>query len=113
MRKARCSSMLWIFVLASLLTLPLSIHAQQAGEPVNPTASAVTEQQLLNQLYRIEGRGTIPDKKSYVLEQPSGRQWQVFHEVYLHWIAGIAIFGILSLLSVFYLWRGGIRFPVR
>ena len=32
---------------------------------VNPTADAVKEQQLLQQLKSIQGRVTIPDVKSY------------------------------------------------
>ena len=51
--------------------------AQQPNS-VNPTASAVKEQQLLNQLNTIKGLGTIPDTKSYVLEHPAGRDWREF-----------------------------------
>ena len=47
--------------------------AQQSGAQVNPTALSVKEQQLLQEMSRIQGRGTIPDVKSYVLEQPAGR----------------------------------------
>ena len=79
--------------------------AQQPSS-VNPQASAVTEQQLLQQLKTIEGRGTIPDVKSYVVEHPVGRDWQHFHSVTLRWIGGIAILGILAILVIFYLWRG-------
>jgi len=45
-----------------------------------------------------------------VLEQPAGRRWETYHEVYSHWIAGIAILGILLLLTTFYLWRGTLHF---
>jgi formate dehydrogenase subunit gamma len=61
---------------------------------------------LLQQLKTIEGRGTIPDVKSYVVEHPVGRDWQHFHSVTLRWIGGIAILGILAILVIFYLWRG-------
>ena len=84
--------------------------AQQQQSIINPTASVVTEQQLLNELNRIQGRGSIPDVKSYVIEQPAGRTWRTFHEVYLRWIGGLAIFGVLSLLTVFYLWRGTMHY---
>jgi formate dehydrogenase subunit gamma len=82
--------------------------AQQA-QSVNPTQSAVSEQQLLQQFKTIEGRGSIPDKKSYKLQQPAGRDWRHFHEVTLRWIGGIAILGTLAVLLVFYLSRGMMR----
>src|SRR5215467_12067297 len=80
-----------------------------AAQQVTPTADAVKEQQLLEQLRRIQGVGSIPDTKSYVIEQPDGRQWQEFHEVWLHWMGAVAIFGMLALLIVFYLMRGMVR----
>jgi formate dehydrogenase subunit gamma len=85
-----------------------SAAAQQA-QSVNPTKSAVSEQQLLQQLKTVEGRGSIPDKKSYTLEQPAGRDWRHFHEVTLRWIGGIAILGMLGVLVGYYLSRGMIR----
>ena len=83
--------------------------AAQQPNSVNPTAAAVQEQQLLNQLNKIEGRGTIPDTKSYVLEHPAGRDWREFRTVTLHWIGGIAILGILAVLIIFYLVRGMVK----
>jgi formate dehydrogenase subunit gamma len=82
--------------------------AQQPSS-VNPTANAVKEQQLLQQLKTIQGRGTIPDVKSYVIEQPAGRDWREFHGVTLRWIGGIAILGMLAVLVIFYLVRGMVK----
>src|SRR5437762_1114929 len=76
---------------------------------VDPTASAVSEQQLLQQFKTIQGRGSIPDVKSYTIEQPAGRDWRHFHEVTLRWIGAVAILGILAVLVIFYLWRGMVR----
>ena len=86
-------------------------HGAAAQQPnsVNPTASAVHEDQLLQQLKTIQGRGSIPDTKSYTIEQPAGRDWRHFHEVTLRWIGAIAILGILAVLVVFYLVRGMVR----
>ncbi len=67
------------------------------------------EQQLLQQFKVIQGRGTIPDTKSYVLEHPAGRDWREFRTVTLKWIGGVAIIGMLALIALFYLWRGTIR----
>jgi len=84
------------------------VAAQQPGS-VDPNAAAVKEQQLLQQSYRIQGLGSIPDTKSYVIEQPMGRTWRLFHEVWLHWIGAIVILGVIALLAVFYFTRGTIR----
>ena len=109
---ALLSRILVVFALGAVLTLASAAGAQQPTA-VNPSGSAVTEQQLLHELNRVEGRGSIPDVKSYVVEQPAGREWRIFHEVYLRWIGGIAIVGIFCLLVVFYLWRGPLRFGER
>src|SRR5262249_28355343 len=84
------------------------VDAQQTTQ-VNPQAGSIKEEQLLRERNLIKGRGTIPDTKSYVLEQPAGRDWRYFHEVTLRWIAGIAIIGMLAILALFYLFRGTVR----
>jgi formate dehydrogenase subunit gamma len=91
---------------ALIVAIAVPGHAQQQ---VNPTASAVQEQQLLQQLNRIEGRGTLPDTRSQLIEQPAGRDWRQFSQVTLPWIGAIAILGMLALLVVFYLIRGMVR----
>ncbi|MEI9803254.1 MAG: formate dehydrogenase subunit gamma [Pseudolabrys sp.] len=83
--------------------------AQRQPLSVNPTANSVSEQQLLNELNKVEGRGSIPDVKSYVIEHPAGRAWQSFRTLRLKWIAGIAIVSVLALLTAFYLYRGSMR----
>jgi formate dehydrogenase subunit gamma len=90
------------FVVATAVPVTLA-SAQNA-----PTAAA-SEQQMLQQFKIIQGRGTIPDVKSYVLEHPAGRDWRTFHTVTLKWIGGVAILGILALLVIFYMWRGTIE----
>jgi formate dehydrogenase subunit gamma len=91
--------------LAFLVAMSAPVSAQQPNS-VDPNAAAVKEQQLLQQLKSIEGRGTIPDVRSYMLEHPVGRNWQEFHNVTLRWIGGIAIIGMLAVLLIFYLSRG-------
>jgi formate dehydrogenase subunit gamma len=93
----------WAFVLLVAISMPA------AGQQVNPTASSVKEQQLLQELNRIQGRVSIPDQRSGVLEQPAGRDWREFRNVTLRWVGGIAILGMLALLVVFYLSRGMVR----
>jgi formate dehydrogenase subunit gamma len=94
--------------LAFVVATAMPAAAQQPSS-VNPNGAAVKEQQLLQQLKKIEGRGTIPDVKSYVLEHPAGREWRQFHTVTLKWIGGIAILGMLAVLIIFYMWRGPMR----
>ncbi len=94
--------------LAFMVAMSAPVSAQQPNS-VDPNAAAVKEQQLLQQLKSIEGRGTIPDVKSYVLEHPAGREWREFHNVTLKWIGGISIIGMLVVLVLFYLWRGPMR----
>lgn len=93
----------WAFLL--IIAVSMSSSAQQ----VNPTASSVKEQQLLQELNRIQGRVSIPDQRSGVLEQPAGRDWREFRNVTLRWIGGIAILGMLVVLVIFYLSRGMVR----
>jgi formate dehydrogenase subunit gamma len=98
-------AMVALFGLA-LVATPVS--AQQPSS-VNPTADAVTEQQLLNEMRIISGRASIPDTRAHNLIQPAGRDWRHFQEVVLPWIGAIAILGMLALLVVFYLIRGMVR----
>ncbi|WP_375788711.1 formate dehydrogenase subunit gamma [Bradyrhizobium sp. Pha-3] len=91
------------------LSLMISASVPSIAQQVNPTASAVKEQQLLQELNRIQGRVSIPDQRSGVLEQPAGREWREFRNVTLRWIGGIAILGTLAVLVVFYLACGMVR----
>jgi formate dehydrogenase subunit gamma len=95
----------------AILVLTAVAAPLSAEQPtlVDPTADAVKEQQLLQQLHRIQGLGTIPDTKSYVIEQPMGREWRRFREVWLHWIGAVAVLGMLAVLTIFYLVRGMVR----
>jgi formate dehydrogenase subunit gamma len=69
----------------------------------------VTEQKLFQEQNHIQGRVSIPNQRSGVLEQPAGRDWRHFRDVTLRWIGGIAILGMLAILSIFYLARGMVR----
>ncbi len=99
------------FALMVSVALAVQACAQQPNpdKSANPTASSVKEDQLLREMRIISGRGSIPDVKSYNIEQPAGRDWRQFHEVWLSWIGGVAIIGMLGLLVLFYLYRGMVR----
>ena len=95
-----------------LLGLAIAFAAPASAQQptsVNPTAQSVKEQQLLKELQKIQGRGTLPDARSQVLEQPAGRDWRQFHQVTLRWIGAVAILGMLAILVLFYLIRGMVR----
>jgi formate dehydrogenase subunit gamma len=95
--------------LALLLVAASFLPAAAQSKPVDPNKSAVSEEQLLQKFKTIQGLGTIPDVKSYTIEQPAGRDWRHFHEVTLRWIGAVAILGVIVLLVVFYLSRGMVR----
>src|SRR5256886_10382299 len=91
---------------AAAFLLVISVAGPSGAQQINPTASSVKEQQLLQELNRIQGRVSIPDQRSGVLEQPAGRDWREFRNVTLRWIGGIATLGTIAVASSFYLTRG-------
>ncbi|APG14501.1 formate dehydrogenase subunit gamma [Bradyrhizobium japonicum] len=93
----------------ALLLLIIAAPAPSLAQQVNPTASSVSERQLLQEMDRIQGRVSIPDQRSSVLMQPAGREWREFRNVALRWIGGVAILGMLAVLVIFYLTRGMVR----
>lgn len=94
---------------ALLLVLTASSPCIAQQDQINPTARSVTEQQLLKEFDRIQGRVSIPDERSSVLMQPAGREWREFRIVALRWIGALVILGMLAALVIFYLSRGMIR----
>jgi len=98
-----------VMLLAMVVSGPaIAQKANPDGTP-NPTASAISERELLNQLPRIEGRVDIPDIKASVLIQPAGRTWDYFHEVILHWGGAIVLGGTMVVLVLAYLIIGRIK----
>jgi formate dehydrogenase subunit gamma len=95
--------------LTMLAALPTGAQQPNPNAPVDPDASAVKEQTLLQHEPRIQGRIDIPDKRASVLIQPAGRKWDYFHEVILHWLGAIVILGMLALLALAYLVMGRLR----
>jgi formate dehydrogenase subunit gamma len=85
-------------------------NAQQQPTQVNPTAeSEKLMQDMLRKDPRLQGRSSLPDAKTGVLEQPAGRDWRQFHQVTLRWVGAIAILGMFALIVLFYLFRGMVR----
>jgi formate dehydrogenase subunit gamma len=104
----KLSNVVAALVLVTFVLFAAPSLAQPSGS-VDPRASSVNEEQLLQQFNKIRGRGTIPDVRSFTIEQPAGRDWRHFHEVTLRWIGAVAILGILAVLVIFYLARGMVR----
>jgi formate dehydrogenase subunit gamma len=108
MLPANVGRMMGAVVLLFVLAAVSPVSAQQPV-PVSPSGSVATEEQLLQRLRQIEGRGSIPDVKSQVIEQPLGHLWRSLHEVAVPRIGIVTIVGIIALLAVFYLVRGTVR----
>jgi formate dehydrogenase subunit gamma len=88
---------------------PASGAAAQQAPLIDPDASVVSEQKLLQEFPRIQGDILIPDQRESVLIQPAGRIWRYFHEVLLHWIGAAVILGMIALLAIGYLFIGRLR----
>jgi formate dehydrogenase subunit gamma len=84
-----------------------AVQGQASG--ANPTASAVSEEQLFRQLDKLTGRVSIPDAKAALLQQPQGRDYRSFREGVLPWLGGIFVLGMILALAAFYFTRGRIR----
>ena len=104
-----------VAALVACVAVSISVPAlAQGGQPAspsgsNPTAQAVNEERLLQQLNTLQGRVSIPDGKAAILQQPQGRDYRQFREGWLPWIGGIAILGMLLALAAFYFAKGRIK----
>ena len=96
-------------MLVVAIAAPAGAQQRNPDNSVNPTASSVREDQLLQELQRVQGRVSIPDQKSGTLIQPAGQSWRDFHQKTLPWVGAIAILGMLAVLVVFYLMRGMVK----
>ncbi len=106
------STPLRYFIAALMLGLVVAFTAPaiaQQPNSVNPREQSVNEQQLLKELQKIQGRSSLPDARTQVLEQPEGRNWRQFQQGTLRWVGMIAILGMLATLLLFYLIRGMVR----
>jgi formate dehydrogenase subunit gamma len=86
------------------------IRAQQ----VNPTDSAIQEEQLLQALQSgqsVTGRVTIPDARAGELIRPDNSSWAAQQTGWVTTLNVVLIVGMLALLVGFYLFRGRIRVP--
>jgi formate dehydrogenase subunit gamma len=96
-------------LIAVVVTAPALAQQRSADGAPAPDASAVKEETLLQEVPRIEGRIDIPEKRASVLEQPAGRRWDAFHEIFLHRFGAIVILGMIALLALAYLILGRLR----
>lgn len=96
-----------ISVIAAILAFGFGLAAP-AGAQVNPTASAVKEEQLLKALDHVSGRVSIPDQKAADLIKPQGKEWRDFHRSVMPTLGAVAILGMTLLVLVFYAKRGRI-----
>lgn len=95
-------------VLAFALVLAFA-SAPPAAAQINPTASAVKEEQLLKALGDVKGRVTIPDAKSATLIRPEGQEFRYWQKDVYPKVAAIAILGMIGVIAAFFFTRGRIR----
>ena len=98
-------------LIALVLLLPLGAAAQAPAPAPDraPVSAEELELQRALQGGRIEGRVSIPDRKSASLIQPAGQDWREFHNRTLAWVGGVSVLGMLGLLAAFFLGKGRIR----
>ncbi len=98
-----------LFAVVALITLAApELSAQQ----VNPTESAVQEEQLMQALQSgeaVSGRISIPDARAGDLIKPDNKDWAATHGGTVKTVNIVAILGMLVLLTGFYMFRGRIR----
>jgi formate dehydrogenase subunit gamma len=98
------------FALVGLLGLAAPAAVAQQ---VNPTASSVQEEALMQALQEgqvLSGRVTIPDAKAAALIKPGNKGWAALHTGNMQLLATGIFLGTLGLLAAFYLFRG--RIPI-
>jgi formate dehydrogenase subunit gamma len=103
------SRVLAVCGLAALVAVAAPLMPVQAQ--VNPTASAVTEDELFRALGRGEvvGRVSIPNAAAGTLIRPENRTWAETQGAWLHALSIWSVVGMIALLALFYLIRGRIR----
>jgi len=100
---------IWRLAALCLLALPLLLATPGAAQQA--TQLSADEVQLFQELQGpVAGRVSIPDERAGVLIQPAGKEWRDFWRSQSPVIAGIAIFGVLAILALFYLIKG--RIPI-
>ncbi|GGK45148.1 formate dehydrogenase subunit gamma [Salinarimonas ramus] len=89
----------------------IAVPDETLAQGTNPTAQAVTEEQLLQALQpggEIAGRVSIPDQKATGLIKPGGQDWRAFHQGTMFWVTIVALVGMLAIVVAFYAVRGKI-----
>ncbi|MCA3271562.1 MAG: formate dehydrogenase subunit gamma [Roseomonas sp.] len=99
-----------ILGLLAALLIGAAAPAMAQTAPRAPSLAEEMEVQALLRGNQIQGRITIPDDRAATLIQPVGREWRVFHNYTLAWVGGIAVLGMLAILTVFRLTKG--RIPI-
>jgi formate dehydrogenase subunit gamma len=100
--------------LIALVVLIAFAAPELRAQQVNPTESAVQEEQLMQALQSgqsVQGRVTIPDARAGDLIRPDNSSWAAQQIGWVTTLNVVLIVGVLALLVAFYLFRGRIRVP--
>ncbi|MGY6409529.1 MAG: formate dehydrogenase subunit gamma [Alkalilacustris sp.] len=85
---------------------------EAAAQQINPREATVMEEQLLQQLQAggaVAGRVSIPDAGAANLIKPDNKGWASIQGTTLRVISVAAVLGTLTLLALFFAYRGRIR----
>jgi formate dehydrogenase subunit gamma len=100
--------------LIALVALIAFAAPELRAQQVNPTDSAIQEEQLLQALQSgqsVTGRVSIPDARAGDLIRPDNSSWAAQQIGWVTTLNVVLIVGMLALLVAFYLFRGRIRVP--
>lgn len=91
--------------LSALAALVPGVAIAQSTDPVNPTARAVQEGQLLDTLKfgeTLSGRITIPAQSAADLEKPTNKFWMWLNHGVIDWVIIAAVLVTLVAVVIFY-----------
>jgi len=108
-RQAAYRLLFALLTAGGFLALAFTAARAQQDRIIDPDASVVNEQKLLQESERITGRIGLPDERAATLIQPAGRTWRYFHEVLLRWIGSIVIIATVLGLALAYSLIGRLR----
>src|SRR6516225_1541783 len=91
-----------VMVIVGISALSSPANAQQTQpSSVNPLGSAQSEQQLLDQARKIEGRGTLPDVLSHFVELPVGPLCVQVQDLFAPLVGAMPFVGMIGLGALF------------
>lgn len=98
--------------LLAAIALTFAELPEASAQQINPTASSVQEDALLDALQSgeaLSGRVTIPDERAANLIKPGNKGWASLSQGSIQTLQVVLFLGTLVLLAAFFMFRGRIR----